>query len=134
MKKSIITTAIALCISVVSVNAFTTPLTIENSSSEYFFKVNSFCVSIAKGDFDTVKKLIERGADVNEKSNGMTPAMYAAKFNRVDILKLLIEEGANLKLRSSTTKSYTALKYAELHGADEAASLIKDALDKKKKK
>lgn len=134
MKKTIITTALALCVSVISVNASNSDYsTINNSTSEYFFKVNSFCVSIAKGDFDTVKKLIERGADVNEKSNGMTPAMYAAKFNRVDILKLLIEEGANLKLRS-TGKNYTAVKFAEMHGADEAAALIKETLKKKKKK
>ncbi|TYA84116.1 ankyrin repeat domain-containing protein [Seonamhaeicola marinus] len=134
MKKSIITTAIALCVSVISVNALnSTPSITTDSSYEYFFKVNSFCVSIAKGDLDTVKKLIERGADVNERSNGMTPAMYAAKFNRVDILKLLIDEGANLKLRC-TSKNYTAVKYAELHGAKDAAQLIKETLKKKKKK
>ncbi|WP_299552662.1 ankyrin repeat domain-containing protein [Seonamhaeicola sp.] len=134
MKKTIITTAFALCVAVVSVNATSTTSTIDNNStSEYFFKVNSFCVSIAKGDFDTVKKLIERGADVNERSNGMTPAMYAAKFNRTEILKLLIDKGANLKLRC-TSKNYTAVKYAELHGADEAAAIIKENLKKKKKK
>ncbi|WP_406682993.1 ankyrin repeat domain-containing protein [Seonamhaeicola sp. MEBiC1930] len=133
MKKTIITTALALCVAVVTVNASTATSTIDNSSYEYFFKVNSFCVSIAKGDFETVKKLIERGADVNEKSNGMTPAMYAAKFNRTDILKLLINKGANLKLKCSG-KKYTAVKYAELHGAKEAAFIIKETLNQKKKK
>ncbi|MFY0712854.1 ankyrin repeat domain-containing protein [Seonamhaeicola sp. NFXS20] len=134
MKKTIITTALALCVTVVSVNANSATSTIDNNSSvEYFFKVNSFCVSIAKGDFDTVKKLIERGADINQRSNGMTPAMYAAKFNRTEILKLLIEKGANLKLRCSN-RNYTALKYAELHGANEAAAIIKESLKKKKKK
>ena len=133
MKKTIITTVLALCVAVVSVNATSTTSTINHSSSEYFFKVNSFCVSIAKGDFDTVKKLIERGADVNERSNGMTPAMYAAKYNRTEILKLLIDSGANLKLRC-TNKSYTAVKYAELHGANEAVAIIKENLKKKKKK
>ncbi|TXG38735.1 ankyrin repeat domain-containing protein [Seonamhaeicola maritimus] len=133
MKKTIITTALALCVAVFSVNATPATSTIENSTSEYFFKVNSFCVSIAKGDFDTVQKLIERGADVNERSNGMTPAMYAAKFNRTEILNLLISKGANLKLRCSN-KSYTAAKYAELHGADDAATIIKETLKKKKKK
>lgn len=130
MKKSIIITAIALSFSIATVNAKTITETV-NHPTETVFKVNSFCVSIAKGDFETVKKLIERGADVNEKSNGMTPAMYAAKYNRTDILELLISKGANLKVRSD--KKMTAIKYAELHGAKEAATIIKENLLKKKK-
>lgn len=131
MKKTIIISAIALCFSIVSVNA--TPLTSSTTTYETaaFFKVNSFCVSIAKGDIDTVKKLLKRGEDVNEKSNGMTPVMYAAKFNRTEILKLLISQGANLKAKSD--KGMTAAKYAELHGAHDAEAIIKDALAKIKK-
>ncbi|MDO5971626.1 ankyrin repeat domain-containing protein [Flavivirga aquimarina] len=132
MKKSIIITAIALCFSIVTVNAKPITKNINNTNAEFVFKVNSFCVSIAKGDLETVKKLINRGADVNEMSNGMTPVMYAAKFNRVDILKLLIAKGANLKARSA--KKMTALKYAELHGAKEAAAIIKKAIVEAKSK
>ncbi|AUP78411.1 ankyrin repeat domain-containing protein [Flavivirga eckloniae] len=132
MKKSIIITAIALCFSVVTVNAKSITNNTNNTNAEFVFKVNSFCVSIAKGDLETVKKLIDRGADINEMSNGMTPAMYAAKFNRTEILKLLIAKGANLKTRSA--KKMTALKYAELHGAKDAVSIIKEALSKSKKK
>ncbi|SFZ93770.1 Ankyrin repeat-containing protein [Flaviramulus basaltis] len=131
MKKTIIISAIALCFSIANVNA--TPITekIETNTYEYFFKVNSFCVSIAKGDLETVQKLIARGADINEKSNGMTPVMYAAKFNRTDILKLLIAQGANLKAKSD--KKMTALEYAELHGAKDAVIILKEELSKKKK-
>ncbi|GGZ82076.1 ankyrin repeat domain-containing protein [Algibacter mikhailovii] len=132
MKKTIIISAIALCISFVSVNAKTDNSTIKNYDVEAFFKVNSFCVSIAKGDLETVQKLISRGADVNERSNGMTPVMYAAKFNRVDILNLLIENGANLKIKSD--KKMTAADYAELHGASDALAIIEKATAKKKKK
>ncbi|GAA3623975.1 ankyrin repeat domain-containing protein [Flavivirga jejuensis] len=132
MKKTIIITTMALCFSIVAVNAKTITENTNNTNVEYVFKVNSFCVSIAKGDLETVKKLIDRGADVNEKSNGMTPAMYAAKFNRTDILKLLIAKGANLKAKSA--KKMTALKYAELHGAKDAAAIIKEAILKSKKK
>ncbi|NMH88536.1 ankyrin repeat domain-containing protein [Flavivirga algicola] len=132
MKKSVIITAIALCFSLVTVNAKTATENINMTPVEFEFKVNSFCVSIAKGDLETVKKLIDRGADVNEMSNGMTPIMYAAKFNRTDILKLLIAKGANLKAKSA--KKMTALKYAELHGATDAAAIIKDALAKVKAK
>ncbi|MFL1012984.1 ankyrin repeat domain-containing protein [Flavisericum labens] len=131
MKKTIIISAIALCFSVVSANANTENLKV-NYTVESYFKVNTFCVSIAKGDLETVQKLIARGADVNAKSNGMTPLMYAAKFNRTEILKLLIMHGADLKARSDKKK--TALKYAELHGATDAAEIIKKALAEVKAK
>ncbi len=126
MKKTIIISAIALCFSVVSVNAKNT---IENQSTfttQTTVKVNPFCVSIAKGDIETVKKLINLGEDVNKKSNGMTPAMYAAKFNRTDILKLLISKGAKLKVKSD--KGMTAKKYAKQSNAKEALSIIEEAL------
>ncbi|MEP3839035.1 MAG: ankyrin repeat domain-containing protein [Algibacter sp.] len=130
MKKSIIISAIALCFSLVTVNA--TPVnTNVNYEAVAYFKVNSFCVSIAKGDIATVQKLISRGADVNAKSNGMTPVMYAAKFNRTEILKLLIIHGANLKAKCD--KNMTALKYAKLHGAQDAEVIIIKALDDAKK-
>ncbi|WP_303317094.1 ankyrin repeat domain-containing protein [Flavivirga abyssicola] len=132
MKKSVIITAIALCFSIVTVNAKTITENTNTTNVEFVFKVNSFCVSIAKGDLETVQKLIERGADVNEMSNGMTPVMYAAKFNRTDILKLLIAKGANLKAKSA--KKMTALKYAQLHGANDAAAIIKEAIAKSKSK
>ena len=131
MKKTIIISAIALCFSIVSVNATPLTSTVKTYETETFLKVNSFCVSIAKGDIETVKKLIIRGEDVNEKSNGMTPVMYAAKFNRTEILNLLISQGANLKAKSD--KGMTAAKYAELHGAADAAKIIEDALAKKTK-
>lgn len=129
MKKTIIISAVALCLSLVSVKAATVP-SVSGYGTEAYFKVNSFCVSIAKGDLETVQKLIARGADVNEKSNGMTPVMYAAKYNRVEILKLLIAHGADLRARCS--KGKTALKYAQLHGAKDAEVVIKAALAKAK--
>src|SRR5690606_18520072 len=128
MKKSIIIPVLALC---VSLGAYAEPTSkvINSATSVKEFKVNPFCVSIAKGDFETVKKLVSLGAEINQKSEGMTPAMYAAKYNRTDILKLLIENGANLKLKSD--KGMTALKYAELHKAHDAKAIIEDALKRK---
>lgn len=129
MKKTIILSAIALCLSVVSVNAKSIEPNVLTNKVGTYFKVNSFCVSIAKGDIVTVKKLIARGEDVNQKSNGMTPAMYAAKYNRVEILQILIAEGADLKVKCG--KGYTAKKYAEMHGAKDAQQVIEMALSKK---
>jgi len=127
MKKTIIISAIALCFSLVT-NA-NTGIDNDNSSRvESVFKVSPLCASIAKGDFVTVKKLVDLGADVNAKSNGMTPAMYAARYNQVDILEYLIDHGAKLKTRSD--KGLTAKKYAEISKANGAISVIENALKK----
>ena len=131
MKKSIIISAVALCFAI-NVNANPISENVKAQTVEAVFKVNPFCVSIAKGDVETVAKLIKLGTDVNQKSNGMTPAMYAAKFNRTEILKLLISKGAKLKVKSD--KGMTAKKYAELSNAKEAKAIIVDALKASKKK
>jgi ankyrin repeat protein len=131
MKKTIIISAIALCFSIVSINAKTSFEPTKFYKTQAITNVNPFCVSIAKGDIETVKKLIELGTNINEKSNGMTPAMYAAKFNRCDILKLLIANGAKLKVKS--TKGMTAMKYAKLHKAVDAEKVLAEALAKNKK-
>ncbi len=132
MKKSIIISAVALCFAVVNVNANPVSENVKKHAVEAVLKVNPFCVSIAKGDFETVIKLINLGTDVNQKSNGMTPAMYAAKFNRCEILKLLINNGAKLKVKSD--KGMTAKKYAVLSNAKEAKAIIEEALKASKKK
>ena len=129
MKKTFIISAIALCFSIVTVNANPVISNDNATTVNAVVKVNPFCVSIAKGDIETVKKLINLGTDVNQKSNGMTPAMYAAKFNRVEILELLIAHGAKLKTKSD--KGLTAIKYAEMSNAVEAKSVIKNTLTKR---
>ena len=92
MKKSVVIIAIALGFSFTTLNA--TNDNVNTSTYETTIKkaVDPICISIVKGDMDTVKKLIELGQDVNKKSNGLTPAMYAAKYNRLDILKLLLDK------------------------------------------
>ena len=79
-------------------------------------------VAIVKGDLESVKKFIEYGADINEKSNGMTPLMIAARYNQVEIIKVLLEKGANAKLIDE--KGFSALRYAELSNAKQAFDLL----------
>ncbi|WAC01489.1 ankyrin repeat domain-containing protein [Lacinutrix neustonica] len=128
MKKTLIISVIALTFSIGSVSAATVKESISFTGSQLDLAVNPspFCMSIIKGDIVTVKKLLQLGVSVNEKSNGMTPAMYAAKFNRVNILKLLIDNGANLKTRSD--KGMRAVEYAELSNAADAKALIESTL------
>jgi len=80
-------------------------------------------MAIAKGDNETAKKIIEYGASVNERSNGMTPLMIAARYNNCEIIKVLIDKGADA--RAKDEKGLTALKYAELSNAKDALELLK---------
>lgn len=90
--------------------------------------VNSFStplnVAVGKGDLEFVKKLIEYGADVNEISEDLSPLMIAARYNKVDILRVLLANGANVSAKNE--KGFTALKYAQLSNATEAIAILKE--------
>ncbi len=131
MKKLILTLAI-LTSALTFANTHSTNPNLEGKFNLIVTNVNSFCKLIQMGDYDTVKTLIEEGVDVNQKSTGLTPLMFAARHNRADIAILLIEHGANLKAKSD--KGYTALKYAQLSNASDVYEVIEKALETKKHK
>jgi ankyrin repeat protein len=74
-------------------------------------------VAAESGDIDTVKRLIAKGADVNAATNPkqgdrmgilqrpptgqQTPLMVAARVNRPDVMRVLVEAGANPKLHAT---------------------------------
>lgn len=131
MKKTFIISVIALGFGMTILNA-NPEINYENNTSIQSVKqLSPLCMAVVKGDFDTVKKLVDWGSDVNQKSIGMTPAMYAARSNRVKILKLLITHGAKLKVKSDF--GYTAKRYAEMSNATDAMLLIEKVLEKKSK-
>ena len=90
------------------------------------FELNSFCKAIMKGDIETVKKLIDLGEDVNQKSLGKTPVHFAARYNRVEVLELLLSNGANV--RTLCDKGRSAMDYAKLSGAKEVMDVIESAM------
>ena len=104
---------------------------VETTKNEVIFttQVNTFCKLITKGDIEAVKSMIAAGTDINEKSVGMTPLMYAARYNRVEIVNLLIAKGADLKIKSN--RGFTALEYAEMSKANDTYNLISEALNSK---
>lgn len=125
MKKTIIISAIALGFAFNVSNANTIFKTAPSVTLvKPKISVSPFCLSIVKGDLETVKKLISLGADVNDKSDGMTPAMYAAKYNRIDILELLVKNGAELKRKSE--KGWTAMDYAKHSNAKDTLAYLKN--------
>ncbi|CAD0004014.1 MULTISPECIES: ankyrin repeat domain-containing protein [Flavobacterium] len=81
-------------------------------------------VAILKGDLQIVLKFIEYGADVNQISEDMTPLMTAARYNKVEIIKILLAQGAKPGVKNE--KGFTALKYAQLSNAAEAVAILKD--------
>jgi uncharacterized protein len=124
MKKSIVYLGIALlafgnvAIASNTEKGLTEKITVVANKS-----VNPLCQAVAKGDIDTVKKMIEFGSDINATSNGMTPLMFAARYNKVEIVKLLLANGAKAHLKDE--KGFTALKHAELSNATETVEILK---------
>lgn len=126
MKKTVTVLALILSFSLATANAkkLVTPSTsnVEITTNPET-SLSAICKASALGDIEKVKMLINNGVDVNTKSNGMLPIHYAAKFNRVDVIKVLITAGS--KIHSICDKGLTAIRYAEKTNAKEAAQFLK---------
>ncbi len=131
MKKTILTVAMAcgmLFTGVLASASKAQPEVYRESNVIMAFEINAFCKAIVKGDIELVKQMIAQGEDVNKRSLGKTPAHYAARYNKPEILKVLIENGANLKKRCA--QGYTVKKYAELADAKEVIAVLNAAMKK----
>lgn len=63
----------------------------------HFVRSDNLNQAIARGDPDSVRKAIARGADVNGRGmHAMTPLMTASKAGRLDICELLVARGADV--------------------------------------
>ncbi|MBF0280724.1 MAG: ankyrin repeat domain-containing protein [SAR324 cluster bacterium] len=68
--------------------------------------------------------LIETGTDVNARDpDGMSALMWAARYNRIQMVKRLLSLGANLHLREYSY-SWNALMWASRFGHTEVVSLL----------
>ena len=75
----------------------------------------------------TVKCLCEHGANVNVRKrnrNGMTPAMILAREGCTNILKIIIEHGADLNAKTTDISKETALFFAVQHDGYDAKTDI----------
>lgn len=127
MKKSVVYLGLALVSFINVAIAGETPVSLKSTASSEVKLVagTPLCNAISKGELEFVKKIVEYGADVNEKSNGMTPLMVAARYSQVEIVKFLLSKGANPKTRSEN--GFTALKWAEASGNQEIVALLSNA-------
>jgi ankyrin repeat protein len=83
-----------------------------------------------KGDLATIKKMVEAGVDINKKtSQSMTALMSAAQAGKIEVVKYLISQGADLYVEDiyhNTADNITS--------DDAIAKLIRDAMKKNPKK
>ena len=129
MKKSVVVLALALGLSICNLNATNEILTSDlNEVIETPIEVSPLCKAVATGNLEEVNRLIKAGVDVNAKSNGMMPIHYAAKYNRVEIIKALITGGS--KIHELSDYGYTALGLAKKAKAKDAENFLKRFKDK----
>lgn len=124
MKKSVIYLGLALVAFGNVAMASNGASTVKNLVELTGYTANPLNVAISKGDLVAVKKFIEYGADVNLISEDLTPLMTAARYNKFEIIKVLLASGA--KVSTKNESGFTALRYAELSNASESIALLKD--------
>ena len=123
MKKSIVYLGIALvAFTNVSLASNTSFGEIKKIKTEYY-GASPMNIAISKGDIKMVIKFLEYGTDVNKiTEDDMTPLMTAARYNKAEIMKILLGQGARPGAKNS--KGFTALKYAQLSNATEAVAIL----------
>jgi hypothetical protein len=74
------------------------------------------------GDATAVTNLLDRGAYVDPDDTAGTPLTHAAAKGRLEIVKLLVEHGANV--RATNRHGLTPLALARKHGRPEVAAFL----------
>lgn len=86
--------------------------------------------AVAYGSLDTVKLLLDRGADPNQRDGGGTPPICtAAMLGRLDVSKALVEAGAEVglsKVDDNGKVEKTALEYAQDAGHIDLAKFLRE--------
>ncbi|WP_318344256.1 ankyrin repeat domain-containing protein [Flagellimonas baculiformis] len=126
MKKAIFAVAALCMLAVNGVSANELPSNENPNLTTTVPEISTFCKAVMQGDVETVKKLIELGEDVNQKSLGMAPIHFAARYNKAEVLQVLIDNGADLKQRCD--KGYSVKKHAELSNATDVLAVLETAM------
>lgn len=59
--------------------------------------MSGFLWSLKNGDLEQVKEHVEKhGVDINDRIDGRPPIHYAADYGQTDVVKYLIEKGADV--------------------------------------
>jgi ankyrin repeat protein len=86
----------------------------------------SLMTAVDNGQIDTVKVLLDKGANINVvDNNGLTLLMYAAKSGSADMAKLLLSRGAKINVKCKM-KGYSAIMFATMFGTGETVQVLLD--------
>ena len=102
----------------------------EHSSADASRSGDDMCTAVRRGDIETVKGLLAKGADTNtgDSQFGVSPLSWAALLGQSEIAELLIRNGADVNGRNRD--GGTALHGAAFLGhADTAALLVQKGAD-----
>ncbi|KAF5725777.1 Ankyrin repeat family protein [Tripterygium wilfordii] len=86
-------------------------------------------IGARKGDIKKVKRLLDKGMDVNvaawgPKSNGLTPLHLAAEGGHLEVMDVLLERGANIDARTWGACGWTPLHTAAKERKKEAVKFL----------
>lgn len=77
------------------------------------------------GDIELIKKLLEKGANVNKLANlGLTAVQWSTFQSNPEVVKLLIEHGADIQIKAAN--GMTALHFAVFHSVFDIVWLLSD--------
>ncbi|ANE48711.1 hypothetical protein SY83_03810 [Paenibacillus swuensis] len=81
-------------------------------------------IAAANGDAEQLQSLIDAGSDVNyQDGDGWTALMYSVNGNRPDLMKMLLEAGADPNIAENTYED-TALTMSLNHDTTDAVELL----------
>ena len=131
MRKTVIAFGILFSVMLTSANANTNidpvkgPKITKKVTKTAIKNLAPLSIAVAQGDYEMVEKFLEYGSDIEQVSEtmGMTPLMFAARYNNVKMLKLLVTNGAKTDVKSKL--GMTASDYAKESNAADAISFLK---------
>ncbi len=71
--------------------------------------------AIKNNNYSKVEKLLVHGADVNSTIDSYTPLILASEWGHIDVVKLLLENGADVNLKTLGNESAVVAAYEKDH-------------------